>query len=188
MSDIPDKLPWNRFVVKPSYEGFSIGLKVFDTEDRDVAIQHIGSLLEIFRHGVLIEEFVPGREFSCAVIRGLETVGVTEVELPSKHSVVDLYSKQNNKVNRKPVKEGDIHYEGLVRDSLKLMACFKELDYASFDFRVSDKGESYLIDINPDATLHPKEPFRKVLEPPVLTMMTLYQLSSLPYAKSGKSN
>lgn len=38
----------------------------------------------------------------------------------------------------------------------ELMMLFGPADYATFDFRVDKEGHPFLIDINLDATLHPR--------------------------------
>jgi D-alanine-D-alanine ligase len=46
--------------------------------------------------------------------------------------------------------------------ALKLMKLFGPLDYATFDFRIAADGQAYLLDINVDATLHPRRSLAQV--------------------------
>jgi D-alanine-D-alanine ligase len=145
---------------KPIAEGTGKGV-----EDRSVIgnqeqlTEMCQYLLEKFRQPVLVEEYLPGREFTVGVIgngRGAKVVGAMEVIYGK--DVNDIYS-YFNKENYK----GRIHYENVTGQllaectdvSLRAWNALNAFDGGRVDVRVDRHGKMSFIEINPLAGLNP---------------------------------
>lgn len=118
-------------------------------------------LLERFRQPVLVEEFLPGREFTAGIVgtgAEAEVVGVMEVILNAE-AEADAYSY----VNKEECDERVVYR--LVRDGLErecrdvTLRAWRGLgarDAGRIDLRVSRDGKVNFIEINPLAGLHPQ--------------------------------
>lgn len=145
---------------KPIAEGTGKGV-----EDRSV-ISTPGQLdnmchylLNKFRQPVLVEEYLPGREFTVGVVgNGAHARIVGAMEVIYGTGVNDVYS-YDNKENY----EGRIRYENVTGDwlaqcadvSLKAWNALNACDGGRVDVRVDRFGKVSFIEINPLAGLNP---------------------------------
>ncbi len=119
------------------------------------------SLLAEFRQPVLVETFLPGREFTVGIVgNGTQTrsIGVMEVILLDR-SEPDVYSYHNKEFCEELVeyrKVDDLE----AREAEKIaVASFKALgcrDAGRVDLRSDERGVPNFIEINPLAGLHPE--------------------------------
>ena len=120
-------------------------------------------LLDRYRQPVLVEEFLPGREFSVGILGtgpDASVLGTMEIELVSKDEPA-IYSYLN-----KEECESRILYHPLTDNpALKQMVeelslrCYQVLqcrDAGRVDIRCDVKGEPCFIEVNPLAGLHPQ--------------------------------
>jgi D-alanine-D-alanine ligase len=154
-------LPWPLFA-KPVAEGTSKGIAGISKIDNYQALQSVClRLLRTFHQPVLVESYLPGREFTVGIIgTGGEAIpiGVMEVQLGEKAEtgVYSYHNKQN--------------YQGLVEYSLaggELAAACSEValqawrglgcrDAGRVDLKLDDAGVPNFIEVNPLAGLNAK--------------------------------
>jgi D-alanine-D-alanine ligase len=145
---------------KPVAEGTGKGV-----EDRSV-ISKPGQLAETcqyllnkFRQPVLVEEYLPGREFTVGVVgNGPDACVVGAMEVIYDEGVSDIYSYFN-----KENYAGRIHYEAATGQwleqcadvSLKAWNALNAYDGGRVDVRMDRFGKMSFIEINPLAGLNP---------------------------------
>ena len=118
-------------------------------------------LLSRFKQPVLVEEFLPGREFTVAVLGSgsqARVLGVMEIKILNdvKDNVYSYDAKERCEelVQYLPYRKGPLsgQLEQLAIKSYKALQC---RDAARIDFRCNEKGEPYFLEINPLPGLHP---------------------------------
>jgi D-alanine-D-alanine ligase len=116
-------------------------------------------LLNKFNQPVLVEEYLPGREFTVGVVgNGPDARAVGAMEVIYGDGVNDIYS-YDNKENYK----GRIHYEPVTGEMLEQCTkvsvnawnALKAFDGGRVDVRVDRFGKVSFIEINPLAGLNP---------------------------------
>jgi D-alanine-D-alanine ligase len=153
-------LPFPLFA-KPVAEGTSKGI---DTASKITSRKQLSfvcrSLLSTFRQPVLVERFLPGREFTVGIVgtgKDAVALGVMEVHLKddAEKGVYSYLNKENC--------EELVEYR-LASDSMSLtaretaLAAWRGLgckDAGRVDFRADQKGLPHFLEINPLAGLHP---------------------------------
>ncbi len=145
---------------KPNAEGTGKGI-----EDRSVInnrgelAQMCEYLLKKFRQPVIVEEYLPGREFTVGVVgNGPLARVIGAMEVIYGEGVYDVYSYFN-----KENYEGRIHYEPVTGKlleectevSLKAWNALNAYDGGRVDVRVDRFGKMSFIEINPLAGLNP---------------------------------
>ena len=164
-------LPDFPLIVKPAYEGSSIGINksslVNNSADLKEAVRIVHEELNM---PVVIEAFISGYEYKVGIIGNGQNKSVYMLEdvKTDGSSMEDdfLYYRVKtdgiyNKVKR------DIYeqkYSGLLNMCLKAYALFEPVDYGTFDIRGDHEGNCYIIEFNADATLHPDRTLAKCCE------------------------
>jgi D-alanine-D-alanine ligase len=153
-------LPFPLFI-KPVAEGTGKGV----TNDSLVTNpeklkEHCNYLLKQFKQPVLVETYLPGREFTVGLIgQGEQTrvLGVLEVILKDKAEVV------GHTYHNKEHCEELVHYQlamdksaqragQLAKDCWNVLGC---RDAGRIDIRCDREGNPYFLEVNPLAGLHP---------------------------------
>ncbi len=140
------KLPLEKLsfplVVKPATEGSSLGLYIVQTQRKlENAIE---TLLGKFKK-VLVEEFISGREFTCGFAANQI---LTPLEIKPKSGIYDFRAKYTKgETDFLPVKEEKIKNQ-LQEITKKLKEVFELKDLARVDFRLSEEGKLYILEIN----------------------------------------
>jgi D-alanine-D-alanine ligase len=147
---------------KPVAEGTGKGITAASKiMNRTQLVAMCRKMLELYRQPVLVETFLPGREFTVGILGTGERatpLGVVEILLNDK-AEPDVYS-YNNKENY----ENRVEYR-LIEDSAAKKAsevalkAYKGLgcrDAGRIDLRMDAHGQPNFIEINPLAGLHPK--------------------------------
>jgi D-alanine-D-alanine ligase len=150
--------------VKPVHEGSSKGITDGNLcRDRDHLFRQTEFLLENYRQPVLVEEFLPGKEFTCAVLGNgdeatvLPIVGMNFETLPK--GALPIYSYDAKFVWDRPEKPLEI-FECPARITRDLqasiervtLAAFRVLgcrDWARIDVRLDAAGEPNVLEVNP---------------------------------------
>jgi D-alanine-D-alanine ligase len=150
--------------VKPVHEGSSKGITDSNLcRDRDQLFRQTEFLLDNYRQAVLVEEFLPGKEFTCAVLGNgdeaavLPIVGMNFETLPK--GALPIYSYDAKFVWDRPEKPLEI-FECPARISKELQASIERVtlgafrvlgcrDWARIDVRLDAKGEPNVIEVNP---------------------------------------
>jgi len=140
--------------LKPRYEGTAKGIgseSIVKNQDELTTRTH--HLMKEYRQDVLAETFLPGAEFTCAVVgTPLRALSVLERAV---HSVnrVGLHT-----VLHEPGHEDFIHLthhlpqkleEQLQDWSVKLSNAMGVRDFARLDFKLDEAGNAYFLEINP---------------------------------------
>ncbi|MDD5634190.1 MAG: D-alanine--D-alanine ligase [Candidatus Omnitrophica bacterium] len=131
-------------VVKPRYEGSSIGLSIVDNRDKLA-----DAVKEALRFGkdVLIEEFISGREITVGI---LNENFLPVVEIVTARGVYDFNAKYEAKDTRYivPAKlDRDIYLEAQ-KIGLKAHQALGCRDFSRVDMIVSGDGKIYLLEVN----------------------------------------
>jgi len=145
---------------KPVAEGTGKGIEdrsVIDTPEQlaEICIY----LLNKFKQPVLVEEYLPGREFTVGVVgNGADARVVGAMEVLYGDGINNIYSYFN-----KENYEGRLHYQPVSGEwleqcteiSLKAWNALKACDGGRVDVRVDRYGKISFIEINPLAGLNP---------------------------------
>ena len=135
---------WYPCVVKPRYEGSSVGLSVVrDKKDLGKAVVEAA----LYGEDILIEEFIPGRELTVGI---LEERPLPVVEIVAAGGVYDFAAKY---------KAGDTKYivpaeldEGTYRKAqnagIKAHEALGCKGISRVDMRLGDDGELYVLEVN----------------------------------------
>lgn len=152
-------------IVKPNAEGSSKGIW-------DSAVVHnfeqLKSLVqknrELYGQSMLVEEFICGREFTVAIVgNGSDTIVFPPMEIVYKdrnnrHNIYSYNVKKNYKqfvdyVCPAPIdKNIETRMMRIARKIYEILEC---KDFSRIDFRLSEEGEIFFIEINPLPGLAP---------------------------------
>ncbi len=142
-------------VVKPPADGSSVGIsKVSDAADwvkcRDAAFAAVSS--KEADATILVEEFVPGREFTVAVVNG---VAWPVIEIVAKGGWYGYEEKYNSDETKYPFFEGAEaeKMQKIAVDAYNAVGC---RGVTRVDFRMSPMGRMYVLELNtsPGFTSH----------------------------------
>lgn len=161
LADVPgvaSELAGFPLFVKPVREGSSKGISSRSVVHSETALQQQAAyLLKEYRQPVLVEPYLPGREFSVGVLGSgtdARVLGVVEIS-PGAMQFVDLLGKKAwNPRTFLPVVDVALH-DDLCR--LGLLA-YRSVDCRSIgrvDIRLDRNGRPQLLEINPNPGLHP---------------------------------
>jgi D-alanine-D-alanine ligase len=161
-------LPFPLFC-KLSREDASVGIKDDNViHDRKGLVKRVRDLLEEFQQPVLVERYVEGREVYVTLL-GNERVSALpfhEIDFsampPGRPRIVGYAAKwDENSVEyagTKPVQMKGIPQALRASIERTAVAAFRALelrDYGRVDFRLSDDGTPYVIDVNPNCDISP---------------------------------
>ena len=147
-------------VVKPPCDGSSVGISKVSTESdwiksRDLAFSAItqSPTLKSQNPTILVEEFIPGREFTVAVVDG-EAWPV--IEIVAKGGWYGYEEKYNSDETKYPfLEDNDLapKMRKIAVDAYKAVGC---RGVTRVDFRVSPLGRCYVLELNtsPGFTSH----------------------------------
>ena len=160
---VAEKLTLPLFV-KPVHEGSSKGITDSNLcRDRDQLFRQTEFLLENYRQPVLVEEFLPGKEFTCAVLGNgaeatvLPLVAMNFESLPE--GALPIYSFDAKFVWDRPENPLDIFQcparitrelqasiERVTLDAFRVLGC---RDWARIDVRLDADGKPNVLEANP---------------------------------------
>ncbi len=160
---VAEKLTLPLFV-KPVHEGSSKGITDSNLcRDRDQLFRQTEFLLENYRQPVLVEEFLPGKEFTCAVLGNgdeatvLPLVAMNFESLPE--GALPIYSFDAKFVWDRPENPLDIFQcparitrelqasiERVTLDAFRVLGC---RDWARIDVRLDADGKPNVLEVNP---------------------------------------
>lgn len=171
--DNPKPLPFP-LIVKPAREDASVGVD-FDSvvHDRASLGRAAVRVLRTFKQPALIEQFIPGREIYVPLLgnRPRRALPLSEIHFgrafegrPRIVSYRAKWAASSPECIDSPSGPCslDPEHEGRVIETA--LAAFEALgcrDYGRVDLRLTEDGQPYVIDINPNCDLHPKAGFAK---------------------------
>jgi len=169
------KLPKFKFpaFVKPTSEEASEGISQDSfVENETDCLDRIHFLHQKFESDVLIEEFIPGREFYVSVIgrKRLQVLPIRELtmkEFPEDRPKFATYKVKWDEEYRKKYSIKNEFAKGLTDEQVETInsivkRAFEALHlegYARFDLRMTDKGTVYLLEANPNPSLNTWDDF-----------------------------
>ena len=154
-------IEWKGFpfpaIVKPAYEGSSKGIHPNSLVDSaKEAVQTIKEMLEIYRQPVLVEQFIDGVEVTVGMLGNSppEVLGMMSI-LPRKQSnrfvyTVEVKRDWKNLVDYEcPARLKEAASQKITACSIKAFEMLGCRDFSRIDFRVSNDGIPYMLEINP---------------------------------------
>ena len=149
-------------VVKPPCDGSSVGISKVSTESdwpkaRDLAFSAIASSSQVLKTSepptVLVEEFIPGREFTVAVVDGKAW---PVIEIVAKDGWYGYEEKYTSNETRYPfLEDGELSskMQKIAVDAYRAVGC---RGVTRVDFRASPLGRCYVLELNtsPGFTAH----------------------------------
>lgn len=147
--------------LKPVAEGSGKGVDARSMVESNAALAEVGrDLLTKFRQPVLVEEFLPGREFTVGITgtgREAQVLGVTEI-VPNKNFIGHGYGLENkegweDKLEVVPVDDAAARAAGQV--ALAAWRVLRCRDGGRADVRLDKNGEPRFIEVNPLAGIRP---------------------------------
>ncbi|MBN1595243.1 D-alanine--D-alanine ligase [candidate division FCPU426 bacterium] len=148
---------------KPIAEGTGKGISARSVikSDREFA-ERVHEILACFRQPVLVESYLPGREYTVGILgsgKQARVLGVLEI-LFGKQAEADVYSFMNKKEYISRVEYRLVTEATLVRAAGDLaLAAYRALgcrDAGRVDLRADGEGALHFLEINPLAGLHPQ--------------------------------
>lgn len=147
---------------KPLAEGTGKGVDKDSRIDSPAALRKVcARLLEQFSESVLVEEYLPGREFTTAVLgtgRDARVVGTMEFSIrpnaPAQDYSYEVKEACDDWVDYFPMPKGDLRdqVEALALGAYRVLEC---RDTGRIDIRLDAKGRPAFIEINPLPGLNP---------------------------------
>ena len=153
--------------VKPNYEGSSKGVTQRSLcRDADELVAYGNELLKGFPSGILVERFIPGRDVSVPFIAGLGESGVLEPleyvfsgPAATADGAIYDYDLKNTLDETVSVRCPAGIESGTRASLLEMMRRFLPVlgvvDFARADFRVTQEGEIYFLEVNALPSLQP---------------------------------
>lgn len=153
-AEVMEKLTFPMFL-KPAKAGDSLGIDLQSLVHNEEGLRRkITSLLLEYQE-ILVEEYIPGREFTVLVVKkagpGNDTIVYNPLEFvfPSGKEF-KTYSLKTSELHEEcniPCREPDL--ANTLKDSAaRIFRGFDGVGYARMDFRVNDKGEIFFLEIN----------------------------------------
>jgi len=153
-------IPFPLFV-KPVAEGTSKGIDGFSLVNDQIQLRKsVNYLLNTYHQSVLIESFLPGREFTVGIVGSGEStkaLGTLEIIL-NEHTPHPFYSSTVKKEWEKYASyrlATDEVAKQCAEIAVKVWKIIKGKDGGRIDFRLDADGNPNLIEINPLAGLNP---------------------------------
>jgi D-alanine-D-alanine ligase len=192
-------------IVKPPQEDASIGITSSSVvRDLKELFGKIDELQSQFQAPVLVEEFVDGREFYVGVLgnENPEALPVIELDfsaLPADRPRIASWEAKwgtdgqgagEEFAGTKSVFPNGVPPELVTRMQAVAVDCFQSLrlrDYARIDLRVTDAGEVYVIEVNPNCYLERDSEFARAADRAGLTydalIARIVDLAAARYAR-----
>ena len=150
-------------IVKPNCEGSGMGISGASVIDNVAELRRtVNESLAAYKQEILAEEFIDGREFTVGILgNGNETRVFPPMEIIFKDKKHNIYSLEIKKNFRKFVEyECPPSLPPALRTQLEISArkaydILKCRDLARIDFRLSQDGRIFLIEVNPLPGLAP---------------------------------
>lgn len=156
-------------ILKPNFEGSSKGITVDSIVEDEVALRKRASiLLANYSSGLLIEEFIVGRDIAVPMLEGasLETGGVLhpieylfdeKVSGQRKFQVYDyaLKNELSDCVSVQLLSKSEPCFDRLISQSKKVFDKLGIRDLGRIDYRVTEDGEIFFIEVNALPSLEP---------------------------------
>ena len=148
--------------VKPVAEGTGKGINGRSrVESRDALDDTVLPLLDQHRQPMLVEEYLPGREFTTGILgsgRVAWVLGTMEIHIladaPARDYTFDVKEQCESCVSYTPLEHGALRneIESLALDAYRVLEC---RDAGRVDIRLDRDGHPAFMEVNPLPGLHP---------------------------------
>lgn len=155
-------------MIKPNSEGSSKGITQKSVvENSEEAVELINSSLKQYPLGMLVEEFISGKEISVPFIEAFPGKILECVEhtfdldkLDYKYNIYDYDMKQGDESSKHvnvlcPANVSENENKIIRSFARKVFTIMQCPDFGRVDLRFDDKGVPYFIELNPLPSLHP---------------------------------
>ena len=154
IDQIPEDLPFP-VITKPKMEAVSLGIQVIhDIQSLKVAI---ANLVDKFKQPVLVEQFIPGREFAVGLLGNgdPEVLPIVEVDLEGDPNAIQSLDDKLKKPRGKlcPAQIDEKLAEEMRRLTKETFNVLGIYDFCRVDFRMDDQGKLYILELNSMASL-----------------------------------
>ena len=194
-------------ILKPNSEGSSKGITQESVVENPKECQkQIERLLSLYPLGLVVEEFIPGREFSVPFLEGypgklLEIVEHTFdlKKIGGKYNIYDYDMKQLGERYKGvsivcPPVVSEEERKRVIEFSKKVFTIIPCPDFGRVDIRLHEDGTPYFIELNPLPCLHPKASlmtsakicgleYKEVFRLIIRSAAKRYKLAIRPYKK-----
>jgi D-alanine-D-alanine ligase len=169
---VVDELPMSEctlewpVIVKPAQQDASVGLDQDSVCTNQFQLeQRVAYILETYGAPVLVEEYIPGREFNVALVElpELQYLPPSEIvfkEIPGAWPILTYAGKwklgSEEYESTPPKFPADVaprmakKLGAIAQKAYRLIGC---RDYARVDFRVTPDGKPYILEVNPNPEL-----------------------------------
>ena len=149
-------------VVKPVWEGYSMG--VFKVEDMEQLWDAAVFNFENYREPVLIEEYIRGKEVYAPILGNGEEAYVLNIGTCRRAdgSDIDIFSLEDKCFTELTDEVAELEYglkTEIVRQSLLLYRHLGCADFGRCDFKITEEGIPYFLEINPRPGLTENGPY-----------------------------
>ena len=158
LADAVDGVGGFPLFVKPAWEGSSKGISAASVVSTVEALhRQVSDLLAAYRQPVILEPYLPGREFSVGLLGDgdtAEVLGVVEIG-HAEHHLVDLIGKKAwTPATFYPVTDRSLRNElhDLAHQAYRVVEC---RSIGRVDIRMDGNAHPQLLEINPNPGLHP---------------------------------
>jgi len=163
----------NKYIVKPNAEDGSTGIDFSSVvTSKEELHTKVCELLKSTKSGVIIQEYIEGREINLSVLDISKSLfGFTEIDFSNlnteKPRILNYASKwcaDTDEFHTTPsiITSLQNKYKKKILESAKRACEVLEINsYARLDYRVSEQGVPYIIDVNPNCDLDPTSGFSK---------------------------
>jgi D-alanine--D-alanine ligase len=164
--ELPDDLIYPLFI-KPNYEGSSMGISQDSVaESKEEAQKKVSELLSEYSEGIIVEQFIQGRELTVPMLQAFEGYLLEIVEYKfdgDKHNIFDFETKSAEDVEEKveticPPELTPAEKREVLALSDRAFKVMRIPDFARADIRLDENGTPYLIEVNPLPGLRPVSP------------------------------
>jgi D-alanine-D-alanine ligase len=159
-SEIADWADFPAFV-KPLAEGTGKGCEAASLVRNQAELQAAATrVIERYRQPALVEQYLPGREFTVGIVGNgddARVLGVCEILL-RENAEANIYSLHNKELCEELVIYAPADDEEARLAGTRALQAYRALecrDAARIDFRSDAKGEPYFLEANPLAGLNP---------------------------------
>ena len=150
-------------IIKPVAEGSGRGISdISIVTNPDDLRRILTENIDLFKQNMLVEEYIPGREFTVGILGNADNIHVfTPMEVVFNDMSKTLYSYEVKKNYEQYVKykcppnvSSDVlaEIQKNAEDIYRIIGC---RDYARIDFRLSQDGFLYFLEVNPLPGLTP---------------------------------
>ncbi len=151
---IPDNMPFP-VITKPKMEAVSMGIQVI--HDLPSLKTAIADLVEQFKQPILVEQFIPGREFAVGLLGNTnpEILPILEIDLQGDPDAIQSLEDKLKKPKEKicPAKVDDKTKEELQRLTKETFRVLGIYDFCRVDYRMDSEGKLYILELNSMASL-----------------------------------